>query len=306
MALGRLIIGLWLIIAIQTSGVAVAVETASSASQTKVRVIKVAAAKAEFAVAQDYFVTLLRLALEKGANGRTVPVIHDTQLMEQDLGVQEMIRGKKVDVYWMGTDQERERKLRPIRIPLDRGLIGHRRFIIHQRMQGAFDGIRDLQTLSGYSACQGVDWPDTKVLQGAGLKVREIISFERIFKEVATLRCEYFPRGYFEGYSEVTQRKETYPELMFYEKLILEYPFALYFFVNAKDEELARWIENGLEKMIDEGRLLEHMKTHPLTRNAFPLNKVKDVRWIHIDNPDMPAGTDYNNPRYWFQPDDFK
>ncbi len=256
--------------------------------------------------AQDYFVQLLTKALVAGASGRPVPVINETQLMEQDLGVHEMIRGKKVDVYWMGTDAERERKLRPIRIPLDRGLIGHRRFIIQKRMQGAFDGVMDLKVLSSYSACQGVEWPDTKVLRMAGLKVREITSFERIFQEVASLRCEYFPRGYFEGYSEVEQRKATYPDLMFYENLILEYPFALYFFVNPKDEELARWIELGLEKMIDDGSFVKHMEGHPLTKVAFPLNKVKKLRWIHIENPQMPAGTDYKNPRYWFQPDDFK
>lgn len=275
-------------------------------ADTNARVIKVAAAKPEFAIAQDYFVQLLRKALEAGANGRAVPTINETHLMEQDLGVQEMIRGKKVDVYWMGTDQERERKLRAIRIPLDRGLIGHRRFIIQQRMKGAFDGVADINALRSYSACQGVDWPDTKVLRNAGLNVREIISFERIFQEVATLHCEYFPRGYFEGYSEVEQRKATYPDLMFYENLVLNYPFALYFFVNAKDEELARWIELGLEKMIDSGEFLKYMEHHPLTRVAFPLNKVKNLRWINVENAGMPAGTDYKNPRYWFQPEDFQ
>lgn len=304
MVFGRLMIGLCFGVAVAFAGVAYALDT--PAPTQAARVVKVAGAKPEFAVAQDYFVQLLKKALVAGANGRPVPSVQETLLMEQDFGVQEMIRGKKVDVYWMGTDLERERKLRPIRIPLDRGLIGHRRFIIHQRMQGAFDGITNLKELQGYSACQGVEWPDTKVLQGAGLKVREIISFERIFKEVATLRCEYFPRGYFEGYSEVAQRRDTYPELMFYEKLILNYPFALYFFVNPKDEELARWIETGMEKMIDNGEFLQHMKSHPLTRDVFPLNRVKGLRWIHIENPDMPAGTDYKNPRYWFQPDDFQ
>ena len=277
-----------------------------SATAPKARVIKIAAAKPEFAIAQDYFVQLLRKALEAGANGRTVPTINETQLMEQDLGVQEMIRGKKVDVYWMGTDLDRERKLRAIRIPLDRGLIGHRRFIIQQRMKGAFDGVADINSLRSYSACQGVDWPDTKVLRNAGLNVREIISFERIFHEVSTLHCEYFPRGYFEGFSEVEQRKATYPDLMFYENLILNYPFALYFFVNPKDEALARWIETGLEKMIDTGEFIKIMENHPLTRGVFPLNKVKNLRWITIENPGMPAGTDYKNPRYWFQPEDFQ
>lgn len=279
---------------------------AKTAAGNGLHAIRVAAAKPEFAIAQDYFVQLLHKALVAGANGRAVPLINETQLMEQDLGVQEMIRGKKIDVYWMGTDVERERKLRAIRIPLDRGLIGHRRFIIQARMKGAFDGVTNLNSLRSYSACQGVDWPDTNVLRRAGLHVREIVSFERIFHEVATLRCEYFPRGYFEGFSEVEQRKATYPELMFYENLVLKYPFALYFFVNLKDEALARWIETGMEKMIDTGDFIQHMKSHPLTRAAFPLNKNKNLRWISIDNPNMPAGTDYHNPRYWFQPEDFK
>lgn len=279
---------------------------AQAPAETSARVIKVAAARSEFAIAQDYFVQLLKKALVAGASGRPVPVINETHLMEQELGVHEMIRGKKVDVYWMGTDLERERKLRPIRIPLDRGLIGHRRFIIQKSMQGAFDGVTDLKALNSYFACQGVEWPDTKVLRMAGLQVREITSFERIFQEVASLRCEYFPRGYFEGYSEVEQRKASYPDLMFYENLILHYPFALYFFVNPKDEELARWIEMGLEKMIDNGEFVKHMEQHPLTKVVFPLNKVKSLRWIHIENPQMPAGTDYKNPRYWFQPEDFK
>ncbi len=305
-----MVFGAFIVRAIFIAGLLVGMSAVNAHAQAPVdaraRVIKVAAAKPEFAVAQDYFVQLLRKALEEGANGRPVPVIQEAQLMEQDLGVQEMIRGKKVDVYWMGTDQERERKLRAIRIPLDRGLIGHRRFIIQQRMKGAFDGVADLKALRTYSACQGIDWPDTKVLRNAGLKVREITSFERIFQEVATLRCEYFPRGYFEGYSEIEQRKAIYPELMFYENLILNYPFALYFFVNAKDEELARWIETGLEKMIDNGDFLKYMENHPLTRVAFPLHKIKKLRWINIDNTEMPAGTDYKNPRYWFQPEDFQ
>lgn len=291
---------------IATGGAQASSVRSSAPSDGMLQFVRVADAKPEFAVAQDYFVQLLRKALENGANGRPVPAIVETQLMEQQLGFQEMIRGKKVDVYWMGTDQQRQSKLRAIRIPLERGLIGQRRFIIHRSMKGAFDEVTDVKMLRNFFACQGVDWPDTRVLRSAGLKVREIANVERIFTEVNNLHCEYFPRGYFEGYSEVEQRKATYPDLMFYENLILEYPFALYFFVNPKDEELARWIEMGLEKMIDDGSFVKHMELHPLTKIAFPLNKVKNLRWIHIENPNMPAGTDYRNPRYWFQPRDFR
>lgn len=281
------------------------VNSAASVDGT-LQVVRVAAAKPEFAVAQDYFVQLLRKALVAGANGRPVPIIHETQLMEQNLGVQEMIRGKKVDIYWMGTDQERQSKLRAIRIPLERGLIGQRRFIIHRNMKGAFDEVTNVRMLRNYFACQGVDWPDTRVLRSAGLKVREIANVERIFSEVNNFHCEYFPRGYFEGYSEIAQRKESHPDLLFYEGLVLSYPFALYFFVNLKDDALARWVETGLERMIDNGQFLAHMETHPLTSAVFPLNKIKSLRWISIEHPDLPAGLDYTNARYWFQPEDFQ
>lgn len=271
----------------------------------EVHIIKVAAAKPEFAIAQDYFVGLLKRALELGAEGRTVPVVQETRLIEQKQGLQEMIRGKIIDVYWMGTDTIREKKLRAIPIPLDRGLMGYRRFIIRRDMAQEFDSINTLNTLANYTACQGKDWPDTTVLEAAGLPVQEIVSFERMFQQLNLKHCDYFPRGFFEPYSELYVRQKIYPDLMLYDPLVLHYPFALYFFLNKDNEVLAQWIEQGLEKMIDSGEFIHYMQSHDLTRHAFPLHHLEEMRVIDLKNPNIPATTNYKNQRYWFQPDDF-
>lgn len=269
-------------------------------------VLKIPKPQSDSLVAQDYYKQLLRLALISGAAGRPVPELLETTSMEQGRASHELNRGTLVDVYWMGTNIEREQQLRAIRIPLDRGLLGYRRFIIRSDRQFIFDAITRYDQLKKYLGCQGLDWPDVDIMRAADLRVTEVPVFEGLYQQVVAKRCDYFPRGYFEAEPELMQRKKTYPNLMRYDSLVLHYPFTVYFFVNRDNEELARWIEQGLEKMIDEGALLKYMVGHPLTAHVFPLDKKKPPKYtIHIANPYLPADTDFTDTRYWFQPSDF-
>lgn len=257
-------------------------------------------------VAQDYYTQLLRQALAKGAAGRDIPELRETSIMEQGRAIRELNRGAMIDVYWMGTSIEREQKLRAIRIPLDRGLIGYRRFIIRTDRQGEFDSVKHGAELRHLLACQGLDWPDVDIMRSAGLRVTEVAVLEGLYQQVVARRCDYFPRGYYEAVPELIERTKSYPELTEQKTLILHYPFAVYFFVRPGNEELAQWIERGLEKMIDEGEFLLYMKNHPLTSHVFPLNKtLVNGIILHIPNPLLPNDTNYLNPRYWFQPEEF-
>ena len=258
-------------------------------------------------VAQDYYTQLLRLALVNGAAGRDIPELRETSVMEQGRAIYELNRGASIDVYWMGTSTEREQKLRAIRIPVDRGLIGYRRFIIRADRHREFDAVKSGADLKRLLACQGLDWPDVDIMRAAALRVTEVAVLEGLYQQVVAKRCDYFPRGYYEALPELTQRKNSYPELIEHKTLVLHYPFAVYFFVGRDNEELARWIEQGLEKMIEEGEFLAYMKNHPLTSHVFPLNKTLAPRHtIHIPNSFLPADTNYSNSRYWFQPSDFE
>lgn len=270
-------------------------------------VLNIPKPQADSQVAQDYYTQLLRLALMNGAAGREVPELRATSSMEQGRATYELNRGTMIDVYWMGTTIEREKKLRAIRIPLDRGLIGYRRFIIRADRQMEFDAVKNGADLKRLLACQGLDWPDVEIMRAARLRVTEVAVLEGLYQQVVAKRCDYFPRGYYEAVPELAQRKVSYPELIEHNGLVLHYPFAVYFFVRRDNEELAQWIERGLEQMIDTGDFLAYMKNHPLTSHVFPLNKIT-APWhtVHIPNSFLPADTNHTNSRYWFQPSDFE
>ena len=105
---------------------------------------------------------------------------------------------------------------------------------------------------------------------------------------------------------ELRERAAMYTELVRHPNLMLHYPFAIYFFTGKQNAALAQWIEQGLERLIDEGEFLAYMEKHPLTRHVFPLNKtITHIHTVHISNPFLPVDTDFSNPRYWFQPADF-
>ncbi len=269
-------------------------------------VIKIPKPQADSRGAQHYYMELLRQALINGAAGRPVPDLMETSAMEQGRATHELNRGAIVDVYWMGTNIEREKKLRAIRIPLDRGLIGYRRLIIRADRQAEFNAVKGSADLKRLLGCQGLDWPDVDIMRAASLRVTEVAVLEGLYQQVVAKRCDYFPRGFYEAVPELAQRRAAYPELMEYQDLVLHYPFAIYFFVRRDNEELAQWIEQGLEQMIDSGQLLAYIKSHPLTSHIFPLDKNSlPSRTIHIANPFLPSNTDFTNPRYWFQPADF-
>ncbi|EWH10657.1 hypothetical protein DS2_07488 [Catenovulum agarivorans DS-2] len=270
-----------------------------------VSVVYIPQPRSHLDIGHHYHVSLLEKALEHGSNGRTIPRIVTSLHMPEARAYHELIKGEKIDVYWFGTDGKKEQALHPIKIPTSRGLIGYRTFIIHKDSVVQFEQVENLAQLRNYTACQGAHWPDVHILKSAQLPVVTNTMYENIFKRVHAKRCDYFPRPYHDGYNEVRVRQLQYPDLYHYQKIILHYPFAVYFFTAKHNKELAQWIEDGLEKMIDNGALIKHMQNHLLTGHIFPLSVEPGTRHILIDNPIMSADTDWTNTRYWMQPSEF-
>ena len=276
-----------------------------ASSETAAQLL-VAKPRSEFDINHQYYTSLLKKALAKAAAGRKVPELKPTFAMEQGRALRELAKGESLDVFWVGTDLAKEQEFRAIRIPLERGLMGFRKFILRKDSIKKFDAIRSVQQLQQLTACQGAFWPDVGIMRSSGLKVEEAPVYENIFKQLVAKRCDYFPRGLHEGVIELEKRRSLYPELVRYNKLMLHYPFAVYFFTRKENEALALWIEQGLEQMIDDGELLAHMQQQELTRHVFPLQHHNSDPWISIKNPLLSPDTPVNNSRYWFQPEDFK
>lgn len=283
----------------------VACAIAQAASETPAQLL-ISKPRSEFDINHHYYTSLLKKALTKAAAGRAIPELKPTFAMEQGRALRELAKGESLDVFWVGTDLAKEHEFRAIRIPLERGLMGFRKFILRKDSVAKFNSIRSLQQLQQLTACQGAFWPDVDIMRSSGLKVEEAPVYENIFKQLLAGRCDYFPRGLHEGVIELEKRQALYPELVRYNKLMLHYPFAVYFFTRKENEALALWIEQGLEQMIDDGELLAHMQQQELTRHVFPLQHNSSDPWISIKNPLLSPDTPVQNSRYWFQPQDFK
>ena len=275
--------------------------TATAASE-----LRIAKPRAQDDPAYLYFSGLLQKALQKGAKGRAVPPLAITIEMAEDRMVRELRADRIIDILWLGGSKTRARDLLMVPIPLERGLVGYRQFIIRKERIAEFDAIKTLADLANFKACHGAQWGDTEILRAAKLPLVTSVNYESLFKQLAAGRCDYFPRGIHQGKVEVSNRAAVFPDLIVYEPLILHYAFATYFYVHPKNHGLAQWLQEGLEKMIDDGELIAYMQEQEHTRHAFPLYGAEAKRFLTLPNSNLPASSDEKNPRYWFQVSDFE
>lgn len=244
----------------------------------------------------DYFSTLLLMALNASKADNE---IIDIQFSERDYAQARWIHLVQNDhrnlVIWTMTDKEREQQMRPVRVPLFKGLFGFRVLLIRKGEQARFDAVRSLTELRGLLAGQGTHWPDTDIMRHNGLRVTTAETTESLYRMILARRFDYFPRGISEAWFELEQRHEE--QLQVEQHILLYYPTEIYFFVNKDNEALARRIETGMEQLIDNGKFDEFFYRHP--RVSSGLGKLANRKLIIMENPQLPAETPVNHPRYW-------
>ncbi|EGY01955.1 hypothetical protein AZA_88275 [Nitrospirillum viridazoti Y2] len=245
----------------------------------------------------DYPLGLLRLALDKmGARYTLRP--SDT-LMERTRAVAALKAGAVINLAWVGSNAELERELRPIRIPIYRGLLGYRLFIIRKQDQARFTDVHTLDDLRRLTAGQGLGWTDVDIFQAAGLPV-ETFRYDLLFRLMQQGRLDYFPRSASEIYAELAAHSADCPDLTVEDSLLLVYRLPLYFFTSKKDEALAATIEEGLRRAYDDGSFLKYFNEHPAIRKLLAEAHLETRRRIDIPNPVQSPETAALPDKYWF------
>ncbi|WP_137939286.1 amino acid ABC transporter substrate-binding protein [Chitinivorax sp. B] len=244
-----------------------------------------------------YPTLLLALALKKsGANYVLQPSKTYMQqgralaLLEHNMG--------EVNVVWSMTSIDREERLRPIRIPIYKGLIGWRIPFISANRQDLLSNVKSVQDLAKFVAGQGHDWPDTEILRANKLQVMGIGEYNALFRTLAMRRFDYFPRSVAEIWAEADMHASD--GVVVDRHIALHYPTAFYFFVNKRNAELARLIRSGLEKAIQDGSFDELFQAHmgPYLKAAQLEKRVV----LELNNPLLPPLTPLDRPELWYQP----
>lgn len=246
----------------------------------------------------SYIAELLDLMLEQSP--KHYELVFTKGRTQQERAIYEMTKANgTVDLMWTMTTDEREKQLIPIRIPIDKGLIGWRVALITAKTKAGFSTIRTVDDLRAYSAGQGQNWPDVGILRANQLTVVTANMYDPLFSMLEAGRFDYFPRSIFELWSDLDAHKENMLEVD--QNLVLQYPSACYFFVSPRRPELAKNLSLALEKIIANGSFEKLFRKHNQT--SIDRAKLKQRTIIRLKNPlldikSMPL----HRTELWFQP----
>jgi hypothetical protein len=246
----------------------------------------------------SYVQALVALALDK------VGIPHEIQLipleMQQGRSLLELAAGRSpFDMMWTLTDAAREASgAIPIRIPIDRGLMGWRLPLVRKADLASWAEVRSLADLRRRVAGQGHDWPDTAILRANDLPVVTSLSYPTMFRMLAAGRFDYFPRSILEIDAELAN--DQHPELAIAPNLMLRYPAAAYLFLAPQRHALAASLTQGLEAAIADGSMQRLHREHygAVVRN----HPVPASRVLQLSNPLLPPLTPVSRPELWLQP----
>ncbi len=241
-----------------------------------------------------YAQRILELALQRAYT--TYRVEQNPIRMLQGRALLRLQNGDGIDVVSTMTSVEREANHLPIRIPIDKGLIGWRLLLVNKTSAAKLKGIERFDDLKSLTAGQGIDWPDTPILRANGLNVYGTSNYEALFNMLESGRIDYFPRAV----SEIWSEAELYhPRLTVEPDVALHYQSAIYFFVRKGNNKLAADISEGLEKMIADGSFDKEFQDY--YGDMIRKSGLKERRVFELANPLMPKNMPVGRKNLWFR-----
>ncbi|WP_254441904.1 substrate-binding periplasmic protein [Duganella vulcania] len=252
----------------------------------------------------DYDWAVLRAALEKTTPRYGVFEQHQSDVaMSPPRIVQEMTSPSgRINIFVRATSPELERQFMPVRLPVDRGLLGYRLLLIRAADQQRFSKVKTIADLRRLHAGLGQGWADVPIFEKAGVPVIEGSSYEGLFAMLEAGRFDFYSRSADEALREFQERHDAHPQMAVEQTLLLHYPLPRYFFVrrDAEGKLLAKRIEAGMEMMIKDGTLdtlFQRYKGDLIKNTAMQKRRV-----IHLANPKLTPQTPLARGELWFNP----
>ena len=229
----------------------------------------------------SYFVELLTLALENTkkeyGDYNLQPVVFE---MGQERTSKMLERNELIDLTWRMTSKELESRLQAIYVPLLKGMMGYRIFIIRADDQDRFTKNTLLSELKVIPVGQGINWPDTDILKSNHFTVIQGY-YNNLLKMLSKNRFHYFPRGLHEPWSEI-QNNHLF---IVVKNIALKYYAPIFFFVNKANTRLNDRLNLGLTKLIKSGEFNVFFTHHPMTSDILDKVNLKSRTIFELANP---------------------
>lgn len=253
-------------------------------------------------VRYNYFWEVLRAAMEKtrATHGDyrwevALGMSHQRQVKElQDGGITVLLQTASVDL---------EKAFTPVRIPVDKGILGYRVFLIRKADAPKFAAVKTVEDLKKFSVGQGAAWQDVAVWKHNGFKVVEGSSYQGLFHMLEGNRFDFFSRGINEVTEEYDLQKAELPGIAIEESLCVYYPWPRYFYCADSEagRRLAARIEAGITAVFADHSVFDPIFKKYHGESLRRLN-LKSRRILRIENPTLPAETPVGRREFWYDP----
>jgi hypothetical protein len=231
---------------------------------------------------QKFPLAVLDLAMRKMHAKYTIRP--STETMERGRALLELEKPQRINLAFTSMASEAEKRLRPIRIPISRGLVGFRLFLINKEKQSAFAAVHNLDDLRQFRGGVGLGWIDADVMQQARLPILRD-KYDTLFKMTHENIVDYFPRGANEIFAELETHRKSQPALAIENHLMLVYRNDIIFYTSKNDELLASTIEKGMLAAYDDGSYMKLFNEHPYIQQVLRDAGFNKRTRIDIPNP---------------------
>lgn len=194
-----------------------------------------------------------------------------------------LIKGE-IDIFVTSSTLQREALAPRVFLPLDRGLLGFRLCLVHNKLQ-PFNKINSPGDFihKALSVGLGEDWPDRKVFENSGFKTVTNPSYYALFTMLNEQKIDCLSRSVMEVDHELEKFKHL--DIKLEEQLVFIYPNADFIFVNPSKPELLTLLEAGANASVTNNSYYEIF--HKYNEAKLLQHQVYERKLIFLDNQEL-------------------
>ena len=202
-------------------------------------------------------------------------------------GEASVFRSKGFDVFATVAGNPKlanERKI-VINTPLMKGLLGYRLLIVREIDLPRFAQVDEAGQMQKLALGIPFSWADAALFRFNGYTVVEGGTYDELFDRLKSGEFDYVTLGANEIEEAFAARALPVGGLCLEASLLIYYPFPLLFYVNPDKPELAKRIEEGLDRIIENGALDQLFREQ--YGDLVTRLRLKDRTTFRLENPNL-------------------
>ncbi|MFC3149096.1 hypothetical protein [Piscinibacterium candidicorallinum] len=228
---------------------------------------------------------LLALAMERSGEPFRIVTVASMTVPRRIIEMQD----GHLDLCVLASTMPPQRGIRPIRLPLQRGLLGVRLLLATPEVAERVTRVSDLSELKRrYRYGSGLDWADRGDLERLGFRVVAGASYSGLFDMLRNGRFDIFSRGITEIYREL-DHPQLGRGLAVVPSLVLHYPLDSYFHVSERSPRLYTALERGLRRARQDGSMTALLAS--TYGAAIQRANLAERRWLRVQGYPVLPGT---------------